>query len=224
MDTNILATSKYSSIILAVLILSFSAVITHNTHAQEQDSKGAAWQVANTLGRAIVETAKKENQTQQQFSKDVSVLLQQVINFDVFAKNVMGKYGTDDYMEALGKKERAAYKKSTKRFSVIFRQQLIGVYSSTFWSIAKKAKITTLPATAKKKLDQQIIRQKISGVSDKPLIILYKMVLIDDAWQIKNLAVRGVDIGKIYRQQFYNLMAQHQDINKVIAAWKVSTV
>lgn len=182
------------------------------------------WNLANELGQRIVDAAKRPNQNQKRFVAEVEGLLSELVNFDVFASNVMGKYARQDYIDTLSQKERKVLAKQIKRFSKVFRAQLIDVYSTTFWNVAKKVTLDTLPATPSSKPTQQIIRQKILGVSDKPVLIYYQMVVIDDTWQIKNLAVQGVDLGKIYRQQFYNLMTEHEEnIDQVIKVWAVSS-
>lgn len=193
----------------------------------EQDTATPAqapWNLANELGQRIVDAAKRPNQNQKRFVAEVEGLLSELINFDVFAGNVMGKYARQDYIDTLSQKERKVLAKQIKRFSKVFRAQLIDVYSTTFWNVAKKVTLDTLPATPSSKPTQQIIRQKILGVSDKPVLIYYQMVMIGDTWQIKNLAVQGVDLGKIYRQQFYNLMTEHEEnIDQVIKVWAISS-
>lgn len=186
-------------------------------------SQRMAWELAEQLGQRIVSTSKKPGQTKEAFVAEVEELLSTLIDFDIFAVNVMGKYGTQSYVDALPKKKRASYQKQIKKFSKVFRKQLIDVYSTTFWNVAKKVTLKTLEPTASTKPNQQVIRQEVHGVSEQAVLIYYQMVVKGNTWQIKNLAVQGVNLAKIYRQQFYDLMTEHgEDINKVVSAWQIS--
>jgi ABC-type transporter MlaC component len=192
--------------------------------AKSTASQQLAWNLANDLGNGIVKAAKRRGQTQKKFVSEVEVLLEKLINFEVFAGSVMGKYTTKEHLATLPKKKRARLQKRTKKFSETFKNQLIDVYSTTFWNAAKKAEVQTLPIKPSSKPNKQIIRQQILGVSEKPVEILYQMVFIDGQWQIKNLAVELINLAKIYRNQFYNLMKEHDDdIDAVIDAWHVSS-
>ena len=204
-----------------------------NAHAEKKNSptptktklmQQVPWDLADKLGNAIIVAAKRPKQTQARFVSEVEALLSELIDFRVFARNVMGKYSKPEHTKSMPRKKRERLEQRTDKFSDTFKNQLIDIYSTTFWSVAKKASINTLPLTPSSKPGKQVIRQQVLGVSEKPVTIYYQMILVSGEWQIKNLAVQGIDLGKIYRNQFYNLMTEHNDdIDKVIGAWHVSS-
>ena len=123
----------------------------------------------------------------------------------------MGKYSnqaSDDQMEA---------------FSRAFEKSLLDTYSSTLVEF-KNEKINVLPPNGNQ-TGQKKIRVNIEIVtSSNTYPGRYSMYLdLEGKWKIINIEVNGMNLGKIFRNQFYSLMERNQEnLDLVIEQWVAS--
>ena len=108
-------------------------------------------------------------------------------------------------------------------FSEAFENSLLNTYSSTLVEF-KDEKINVLspdtPQISKKKTRVNI--EIVTSSSTYPG--RYSMYLDKEGnWKIINIEVNGMNLGKIFRNQFYSLMEKNQeDIDLVIEKWVAS--
>jgi len=108
-------------------------------------------------------------------------------------------------------------------FSVAFENSLLDTYASTLVEF-KDEKINVLPpeVPSKSKTKARVNIQIVTSSNIYPG--RYSMYL-DSAgkWKIINIEINGMNLGKIFRNQFYSLMEKHQeDIDLVIEKWVAS--
>lgn len=145
------------------------------------------------------------------FTKEISEAFSPIVDFKRIAKNVMGKYG------------KKATPEQMSAFSIAFENSLLDTYASTLVEF-KDEKINVLPpeVPSKSKTKARVNIQIVTSSNIYPG--RYSMYL-DSAgkWKIINIEINGMNLGKIFRNQFYSLMEKHQeDIDLVIEKWVAS--
>ena len=145
------------------------------------------------------------------FIQEISNAFSPIVDFQRIARNVMGKYS------------KQASSEQMQAFSEAFENSLLNTYSSTLVEF-KDEKINVLspdaPQISKKKTRVNI--EIVTSSSTYPG--RYSMYLDKEGkWKIINIEVNGMNLGKIFRNQFYSLMEKNQeDIDLVIEKWVAS--
>jgi len=175
---------------------------------------------------AIVKDAKGYYEKDpERFNKQVTGVMEKTVDFDDFARGVMGTYASDRRYQSLKTDaEKAAFRERIQRFSSTFKQGLVETYADGLLKFNGE-KIETLPAH---KGDNPAsgsvsVRQNIYNSSGKPYAIQYSMLRNKTGeWKLRNVIIEGINLGLTYRSQFASAAEQyHGDLDKVIANWKV---
>ena len=145
------------------------------------------------------------------FTKEISDAFGPIVDFKRISRNVMGKYAKD------------ASPKQLKDFSEVFENSLLDTYASTLVEF-KDEKINVLPPTSStnSKTKARVNIEIVTSSSIYPG--RYSMYLDkNNDWKIINIEINGMNLGKIFRNQFYSLMEKNkEDINLVIEKWVTS--
>ena len=145
------------------------------------------------------------------FVQEISDAFSPIVDFKRIAKNVMGKYG------------KKATTLQMSAFSEAFENSLLDTYASTLVEF-KDEKINVLPptGTSKSKNKARVNIEIVTSSSVYPG--RYSMYLDKDGkWKIINIEINGMNLGKIFRNQFYSLMEKNnEDIDVVIEKWVAS--
>jgi phospholipid transport system substrate-binding protein len=174
----------------------------------------------------IVNEAKKNSEKNTElFQKNVMAVLDKVIDFDDFARGVMGTYASERRYQMLKTDaEKTLFRERIQWFSSSFKQGLVKTYANSLLNFSGE-KIETLPP---RKGDDPAtgsvtILQNFYSTSGKTYVIQYSMRRNKSGeWKLKNLIVEGINIGLIYRNQFAAAAEQYRDdIGKVIEHWNV---
>lgn len=182
--------------------------------------------VTQTTERVL--TLAKEAQTYydkdpQRLNKQVDEVMKDVVDFDGFARGVMGTYASEQRYKALKTDaERAAFKARIARFTEIFRRGLIETYAKGLLKFNGQ-RIETIAGRSSVNGANATVVQNIHGDADKPYVIQYTLRKDgNDSWKLRNVIIEGVNLGQTYRNQFASLAEQHRgDIDQVIANWRV---
>ena len=183
--------------------------------AQANDQQLSAHEYAARTHENIIEIIQTQNQLFEEnpdlFTKLISDAFSPIVDFKRIARNVMGKYS------------KQASSEQMQAFSEVFENSLLNTYSSTLVEF-KDEKINVLspdtPQISKKKTRVNI--EIVTSSSTYPG--RYSMYLDKEGnWKIINIEVNGMNLGKIFRNQFYSLMEKNQeDIDLVIQKWVAS--
>src|SRR6187431_715974 len=66
----------------------------------------------------------------QKYNKEVTALLEEVIDFNKFARSVMGRYGSDQHYKSLTTEaEKAAFTQQLNNFSTTFKRGIVDTYA-----------------------------------------------------------------------------------------------
>lgn len=177
---------------------------------------------------AIIKDAKIHSTVDsQKFTLEVTSVIDSVVDFDSFARSVMGTYASEQRYKALtSETEKLAFREQIKQFKSIFKQRLVNTYVTSLLDFNGE-KIDTAPLQKGIDLNSgsASIIQVIHTSSGKSYTVQYSMHKNKDGeWKLKNLIIEGVNLGLTYRNQFAESASKYKgDIDKVIANWNVES-
>jgi len=114
-----------------------------------------------------------------------------------------------------------ASKEQKYRFLDVFRNSLIGTYSSGL-TLYEGQEIRVLPAAEGDVRDSRAaVRTEIATNAGKVIPVSFSLYRDRDGnWLVENVIVNGLNLGKTFRSQFDQSVQQYQgDLDKVIANW-----
>ena len=203
------------------LLISFSAV------AQADIQPGPQAVVENTTKRVmdiIAEGKGYFDQDPDRFYDEVQTVLGEVVDFNSFARGVMGKYASKKRYQSLSKEEKGKLRAQVMRFSQVFQDGLVQTYAKGLLAFnGNRIEVLPLKDEANDQKGAAIVEQHIYGNSEKPYVVFYKLRQDrSGAWKLRNVTIEAVNLGKIYQSQFYSAVKQYNgDIDKVIDNWTV---
>lgn len=221
--TNLIRRFLFSSIVCSLALASFARAAEQAPYQQDP------YQVVQKTTEqvlAIIKDAKGYyQQDPQRFQKEVTSVMEKTVDFDDFARGVMGSYASERRYQALKTdEEKAAFRERIQRFSTTFKRGLVETYAGGLLNFNGE-KIQSLPP---RKGDNPAsgsvsVIQNIYNASGKPYVIQYSMRRNKAGeWKLYNVIIEGINLGLTYRNQFAAAAEQYRgDIDKVIANWQV---
>ena len=209
--------------LLACTLCSSASVMLAN--AQVQDPYQVVQQTTEHVLAIVKEAKVYSAKDPKRFNTEVTAVMDKVIDFDDFARSVMGTYASGQRYKALtSEDEKAAFRERITRFSATFKQGLVDTYASSLLNFNGE-KVETLPP---KKGDDistgsATVMQNIFNGSGKSYVVQYSMRRNKAGeWKLHNLIIEGINLGLTYRSQFSAAAEKyHGDLDKVIANWTV---
>jgi len=145
----------------------------------------------------------------QRFYSELEELMRPVLDFERFARSVMGVW----------------YKKASKEqfaeFSESFKWTLVQTYALALTEFYD-GQIRILPEQRRRKNPNQATVSMEITYRDKPYQVVYAMERRQQKWGLVNIVIEGINLRLNYRSQFDSAMKGPQcdrDIAKVLAAW-----
>ncbi len=165
-------------------------------------------QVTDELLVAIEEHRPGFDQDQEPFLALIDEMLQDVVDFQWIARNVMGPYF------------QQASEDQVERFARVFRTSLIETYGQGLMNFSDE-RIDVLPPRDGQADERRVsVTQHIrSGGNTYPIV--YTMVRNrDDEWKVLNVIINGINLGVTFRNQFQQAAQRERgDIERVIEGW-----
>jgi phospholipid transport system substrate-binding protein len=158
----------------------------------------------------------------ERFHQRIEQAMDGAVDFDSFARGVMGRHASAQRYQALkSDAERAAFRAQVERFTTTFKQGLITTYAKGLFQFDGQ-RIETLPGRPGSG-GSVTVRQLIHGSADKPYVVQYTMRQDRNGnWQARNVIIEGINLGQTYRNQFAQAVQQNRgDIDRVIDTWRV---
>ena len=172
----------------------------------------SAHEYAERIHNNIIEIIQTKNQLFLEdpdlFTKEISDAFAPIVDFKRISRNVMGKYS------------KIATNLQQEEFSKAFENSLLDTYASTLVEF-KDEKINVIPPKKPSKISDKA-RVNIEIVTSSDTYPGRYSMYLDSAgkWKIINIEINGMNLGKIFRNQFYSLMEKNdEDINLVIQKW-----
>lgn len=216
---------------LMVLMALIASVLAMPLSAQAQETPGAepsAHQVVeNTTDRVmaiITEAQQYFDDDPERFYGEIEKVLDDVVDFDSFARGVMGKYASKRmYMTLSTDAEKQAFVARMRRFSDTFRNGLVRTYAKGLLAFNGN-RVEVVPPTEKPVRGESVtVVQHIYGEAEKPYVVHYKLRQDREGhWKLRNVTIEAINLGKVYQSQFASAAKLYDgDIDKVIDNWSV---
>lgn len=158
------------------------------------------------------------------FYNEVGQVLTDVVDFDSFARGVMGTHASKkQYMALETNEEKAAFKARIKRFADTFKDGLVQTYAKGLLAFSGN-RIKVLPSAKDAATKGSVtVIQHIYGESEKPYVLQYKMRKNRSGeWKLRNVTIEAINLGRVYQSQFRSAVKQYKgDIDAVIDNWTV---
>jgi phospholipid transport system substrate-binding protein len=167
--------------------------------------------VQNTTDQVLDELTSKREQFKQDpevFYQALDGILSPVIDFDGFARGVM----TVRY-------SRQATAQQMQAFQTSFKRSLVKFYGGALLEYDNQ-QIRMLPPVASREPDRASVNMEVVGRSGAIYPLTYTLEQKGGAWKVRNVIINGINIGKLFRDQFAESMRSNgNDLDKVIATW-----
>lgn len=226
----------YSLILVVTCQLSPLAIATvatapaQSAPAVQLNLKGDPYQLVQQTSQSVLDFVRTVSADYEKdpgrFNAQVLAIMDPVVDFDYFARSVMGTYASDAKYNALKTDaEKQAFKENVQRFSNLFKQGLVDTYGKYLFKFSGE-KIETVPARKGDDVSKGFVAvlQNIQTGKNKPFVVQYSMRKNSAGdWKLQNVIVEGINLGQTYRTQFAQAADKyHGDLTAVINNWQVA--
>lgn len=226
-------------VIVMALVMSFQAFAQEGASSAVLVEEGTAGNGnIETTAHSVVESTTVDlltliqdaktyvDEDEARFNKELEALLAPFVDFRSFARAVMGKYASKSTMASLDDAQQAQLEQQITGFSEVFSKALIVTYGKGLLAFeGERIEVVAADEKANAKPNKAKVKQLIYGERAKPFEILYSMRKnADGEWKLRNMVIESINLGIVYRNQFYNAYDVYEgDMNRVIANWSVAT-
>jgi phospholipid transport system substrate-binding protein len=208
---------KLSFLALATSILWSAAAVSAPT------AKEAELLISTTSDaiNAIVEGAPAYFDTDPgRYYQQIDTTLKPHVDYDTFARGVMGHVASKRYVESLPEGERAAARANLPKFRDVLHDTLVKGYGKVFYNYAGSqyaVKSSELIGSG----DRASVTQKVIDPQKKQYEIQYTLNHQgEQGWKIQNVIVDGINMGQSYRAQFEEALDLYKgNVGEVIKNW-----
>ena len=147
-------------------------------------------------------------QDPERFYVEVEALLNPLIDFKRFARNVMGKHN------------RCASDDQRARFAESFKWSLVRTYALALTEFHEGKVEVPEPRRKPRDPNKVNVTQEIK-YEGKTYVVVYRMQRKEETWRLQNLIIEGVNVGLNYKSQFNGAVQKPQcgDLDEVIDQW-----
>jgi len=174
-------------------------------------SQTAAEVVKRTTDELLSELKTNKQQYKQdpaEFYAALDRILGPVVDLEGISKGVM----TVRY-------SRNATPEQMQRFEQSFKTSLMQFYGNALLEYDNQ-EIRVLAVGGKQSPGREAVNMEVKDSKGTVYPLSYTMVELDGNWRMRNVIINGINIGKLFRDQFAQSMKDHgNDLNKVIDTW-----
>lgn len=194
---------KYSHFIFSCALAIFSTVVL-----AEQTPQQVVQSTVDVLLKDLNANRVTYKKDPTAFHKSLHGILVPVVDVDGVARSVMTvKYS------------RRATPQQMETFKNNFEQGLMQFYGNALLEYENQG-IKVLRSTPTDSPDRVSVAMEIKGNNNTVYPVSYTMVKLNDKWVIRNVIVNGLNIGKLFRDQFASEMRNNNDdLDYVITHW-----
>jgi phospholipid transport system substrate-binding protein len=118
---------------------------------------------------------------------------------------------------------RRATPEQMQRFQENFKRSLMRFYGNALLEYNNQG-IRVLPDERAQGDNRSEVRMEVTDQKGVIYPVSYTMVKINNQWRMRNVIINGINLGKLFRDQFAEAMQRNaQDLDRVIDTW-VDTV
>jgi phospholipid transport system substrate-binding protein len=185
--------------------------------------------ITNQVLAAIIEADSYYGEDPERFYSTIERIMAPVMDYQTFARTVMGRYGSSSAYRALTTDEdRQQFRNRVESFTKVFRQTMMNTYGKGLMAFNGE-EITVLPLDEENMASLEVggyvqIVQVIHGEDGSDTSIYSKLKPNRDGeWKIRNVVIDTINLGKVYQSQFASAVKDSDgDIDKAIIAWAES--
>jgi ABC-type transport system involved in resistance to organic solvents, auxiliary component len=179
--------------------------------APDEGARDAVLAVVDQFKTKIVDQKKVLSKDPQRLYETVSGVLDPVIDFNDFAKKVMGKY------------YRRSSADQRSRFSSVTKATLINTYGTTLLDFDPSA-IEVKPLASNQRGKETKVDVGFKTDDGTAIDIAFYMAQSKSGnWQLSNIIINGINFGLTFRKQFGVMMQKNKNnLDDAISAWESS--
>jgi phospholipid transport system substrate-binding protein len=114
---------------------------------------------------------------------------------------------------------RQASAEQMTRFQENFKRSLMQFYGNALLEYNNQD-IRVLPVAGQQDPQRAAVNMEIKDGKGVVYPLSYTMVAQDGTWKLRNVIINGINVGKLFRDQFAQSMQNHRnDLDKVIDTW-----
>ena len=187
-------------VLLAALPLMANAVAAQSAHDLVQDT-------TTRLLADLAANKEKYKQSPNEFYNALNGIVGPVVDADGISRSIMTvKYS------------RKATPEHMQRFQENFKRSLMQFYGNALLEYNNQG-ITVSPAKDESGTRTSVDMQ-VKGSSGSIYPVSYTLEKINGEWKVRNVIINGINIGKLFRDQFQDSMQRNgNDLDKVINNW-----
>lgn len=187
-------------VLLAALPLMGNAVAAPSAHDIIQDT-------TTRLLADLAANKEKYKQDPSAFYNALNGIVGPVVDADGISKSIMTvKYS------------RKASPEQMTRFQENFKRSLMQFYGNALLEYNNQG-ITVSPAKDESG-NRTSVDMQVKGSNGAVYPVSYTLEKINDEWKVRNVIINGINIGKLFRDQFADAMQRNgNDLNKTIDGW-----
>lgn len=158
----------------------------------------------------------------ERYYAEVSLVLDQVMDIDYFAKGVMATYASARLYNSLQTEaERAAFRDRLARFEIALKRVWMVKYADSLLSFSGERIDLAKLITGDETEDRSSMEQTVHDESGKTYVIQYSLHKVKDgSWMVSNVIVEHINLGLTYRNQFAESVENHKgDVDYVVDHW-----
>lgn len=187
-------------VLLAALPLMANAVAAPSAHDLVQDT-------TDRLLADLKANKEKYKQSPEAFYDALNGIVGPVVDADGISRSIMTvKYSGKATPEQMA------------RFQENFKRSLMQFYGNALLEYNNQG-ITVSPAK-EEAADRTTVDMKVKGSNGSIYPVSYTLTKINGEWKVRNVIINGINIGKLFRDQFQDAMQRNgNDLNKTIDGW-----
>ncbi len=117
------------------------------------------------------------------------------------------------------KYSRNASAEQMNRFQESFKRSLMQFYGNALLEYNNQ-QIRVLPASGRQDAERTSVGMEVTGRQGEIYPVSYTMVNQGGEWLVRNVIINGINIGKLFRDQFADSMQRNNgDLDRTIAGW-----
>ena len=114
---------------------------------------------------------------------------------------------------------RQASPEQMQRFKENFKRSLMQFYGNALLEYNNQD-IRVLPVSGQQDPERTSVNMEIKDGKGVVYPLSYTMVSLDGTWKMRNVVINGINVGKLFRDQFAQAMQDNRnDLDKVIDNW-----
>lgn len=154
------------------------------------------------------------------YYQEVGATLDPIVDYDTFARGVMGHVASKRYIQGLPAGEQEAARANLPKFRDVLHKTLIKGYGKIFYNYAG-SKFSVKSSELLGSGDRASVTMYVVDTQNKRYELQYTLNNQGkQGWRIQNVIVDGINMGQSYRAQFEEALDRYKgSVSDVIQNW-----